>query len=764
MAIVDLRRCFKLWYAFVVPLLHMSPSIIGCIERERQALLAFKQGLVVDTRSQIVSTWGTSEGQNKDCCTWKGVYCSNQTGQVVELQLGSQSLQGSAMDVWGNMSSLQVLNLTDNQLEGDITNSFSELCSLRSLGLSNNNFSGEFPKFVQILSKCSQKQLEGLYLSNNRLSGEIPESIGQISSLTELSLYGNQLSGRIPANIGQMQSLTRLSLYGNRLSGRIPESIGQMSNLVYINLGKNSLEGVISETHFSKLSKLKYLDLSSNSLVLNFHSDWVPPFQLSVIILWSCKMGPYFPQWLQTQKNYSSLDISNTTISDIIPSWFWGLSRTAVLINLSHNQIRGTFPSSTMEFAYYPKLNFSWNQLEGPIPSFLSKSSSLDLSSNKLSGFISFLCGIKASNLTLLDLTNNHITGELPDCWAHLENLVFLGLCGNGFFGKIPTTWGNLYSLETLKLKNNRVVGELPSSLKNCKHLKVFDVAENQLSGLIPGWLGFELPKLVILILRSNLFYGRIPLQLCNLTQVQILDLSINNISGTIPKCLSNLTALVDKGHSILTITHHYASDFGNGIFLESYDDAATLIWKGIMSEYKSTLGLVKSFHLSSNQLTGEIPKEIIHLGGLVSLNLSRNHLTGQINPDIGKLELLESLDLSRNQIDGRIPTSLFQIYGLGDLDLSNNKLSGNIPMGSQLQNFDPSAFAENPLLCGLPLQRMCDQEKEKGSVQQTGLGNQDHEGGLVTRGFYISMGLGFAFGFWGVSGTLMFHKSGRST
>ncbi|KAL6272471.1 hypothetical protein ACE6H2_023163 [Prunus campanulata] len=417
-----------------------------------------------------------------------------------------------------------------------------------------------------------------------------------------------------------------------------------------------------------------------------------------------------------------------------------------------------------MEFAYYPKLNFSWNQLEGPIPSFLSKSSSLDLSNNKLSGFISFLCGIKASNLTLLDLTSNHVSGELPDCWTHLENLVFLGLCGNGFFGKIPTTLGNLYSLETLKFRNNRFVGELPSSLMNCKHLKVFDAAENQLSGLIPGWLGFELPKLVILILRSNRFYGRIPLQLCNLTHVQILDLSINNISGTIPKCLSNLTALADKGHSILTITHHYASDFGNGIFSESYDDAATLIWKGIMSEYKSTLGLVKSFHLSSNQLMGEIPKEIIHLGGLVSLNLSRNHLTGQINPDIGKLKLLQSLDLSRNQIDGRIPTSLFQIYGLGDLNLSNNNLSGNIPMGSQLQNFDSSAFAENPLLCGLPLQRMCDQEKEKGSVQQTGLGNQDHEGGFVTRGFYISMGLGFAFGFWGVSGTLMFHELGRST
>ncbi|BBG97541.1 disease resistance family protein / LRR family protein [Prunus dulcis] len=614
MAIVDLRRCFQLWHAFVVPLLHMSLSVNGCIERERQALLAFKQGLVVDTRSQIVSTWGTSEGQNNDCCRWKGVYCSNQTGQVVELQLGSQSLQGSAMDVWGNMSSLAVLNLTDNQLEGDITNSFSELCMLRSLGLSNNNLSGEFPKFVQILSKCSRKQLEGLYLSNNRLSGEIPESIGQISSLTELSLYGNQLSGRIPASIGQMQSLTRLSVYGNRLSGRIPESIGQMSNLVYINLGKNSLEGVISETHFSKLSKLKYLDLSSNSLVLNFHSDWVPPFQLSVIILWSCKMGPYFPQWLQTQKNYSSLDISNTTISDIIPSWFWGLSRTAVLINLSYNQIRGTFPSSTMEFAYYPKLNFSWNQLEGPIPSFLSKSSSLDLSSNKLSGFISFLCGIKASNLTLLHLSSNHVSEELPDCWTHLENLVVLELCDNGFLGKIPTTLGNLYSLETLKLKRNRFVGELPSSLMNCKHLKVFDVAENQLSGLIPGWLLFELPKLVILILRSNRLYGRIPLQLCNLTHVQILDFSIN--------CQGNGKRSIGSQTRVGAM----AADEGK-MKIEKFDGADFGFWKMQIEDYLYQKKLYQP--LSENKPEGMNDEDWTLLDrqalGVIRLTLSRN-------------------------------------------------------------------------------------------------------------------------------------------
>ncbi|KAI5345589.1 hypothetical protein L3X38_013466 [Prunus dulcis] len=55
-----------------------------------EALLAFKQGLVDDDNSLL--SWGR-EVQNKDCCQWAGVYCSNHTGHVVKLDLGYESLQ-----------------------------------------------------------------------------------------------------------------------------------------------------------------------------------------------------------------------------------------------------------------------------------------------------------------------------------------------------------------------------------------------------------------------------------------------------------------------------------------------------------------------------------------------------------------------------------------------------------------------------------------------------------------------------------------------
>ncbi|CAL8122902.1 unnamed protein product [Prunus armeniaca] len=81
----EARCCFKLLYAIVVVLLlNMHSPCIGCSERDRQALLALKQGLVGDDGHRLLS-WGR-EAQNKNCCQWEGVYCSsNQTGHVVKL-------------------------------------------------------------------------------------------------------------------------------------------------------------------------------------------------------------------------------------------------------------------------------------------------------------------------------------------------------------------------------------------------------------------------------------------------------------------------------------------------------------------------------------------------------------------------------------------------------------------------------------------------------------------------------------------------------
>ncbi|XVF09978.1 hypothetical protein REPUB_Repub07fG0144500 [Reevesia pubescens] len=208
------------------------------------------------------------------------------------------------------MNALRELSLGFNQLEGEIPKFFGNMCSLHFLDLYANELGGEVLGYVQNASSCEEYQLQILELSFNNFTGPLPNQIAKLSSLKELNLLGNHLNGNISENIGQLSNLESLLLGGNPFN-----------------------EVLVSLSHFSNLSNLQYLQLSYSSLILKFGSDWVPPFQLDVILLNYCKLGHHFPEWLQSQRNFSVLDISNSGIADAIPNWFWNLNiRTSTLL------------------------------------------------------------------------------------------------------------------------------------------------------------------------------------------------------------------------------------------------------------------------------------------------------------------------------------------------------------------------------------------------------------------------------------------------
>ncbi|GKV30347.1 hypothetical protein SLEP1_g39164 [Rubroshorea leprosula] len=657
---------------------------------------------------------------------------------LVSLKLSDNSFQGLIPENLSYMTSLETLDLNDNQFEGGIPKSFGNLCKLRSLHLSNNNLDEMLPELIGNLSGCQRLSLEGLYLDENKIKGPLPDMIKNFSSLRWLSLYNNQLNGTVP------------------------KSIGLLSKLESLEISSNSLNGMITESHFSTLSKLRGLDMSFNSLSFNFGRDWIPPFQLDEIELASCKLGPEFPRWLKTQRNFSNLDISGNGISGGIPKWFWNLSSRAFHVNLSSNHLYGALPNlSTTKFAdsFSLGIDLSKNKLEGPFPVFPINVTYINLSENTFSGSISSLCTITSGNLVFLDVSHNQLTGKLPDCLMRWTSLVILNLANNHLFGKIPSSIGYLSRLESLGLQNNNFSGEIPRALGNCSALQFLDLNYNSFSGIIPAWIGERLSSLTFLLLGSNNFNGDIPLQLCWLTNIALLDLSNNNLSGSIPWCIQNLTALAQKKNS--TDDHSFLVRINASIRCEgSYSDRASVMWKGMERDYgNGNLKNLRIIDLSSNKLTGKIPVQISVLLELLQLNLSRNQLTGWIPSNIGQMRQLESLDLSQNQLSGHLPWSMSQLNFLSTLNLSHNNFSGRIPISAQMQSFSASAFVGNPSLCGLPLTPTCP-EDEKSKSKSTDSGGKDNQEDRSEfwKSFKLGMELGVAIGFVEVLAMKFYH------
>ncbi|XP_064957935.1 receptor-like protein EIX1 [Musa acuminata AAA Group] len=295
-------------------------------------------------------------------------WLSNISG-LEHLDLSYNNLQGNIPPTFGNLASLKELNLAYNSLQGGIPTSFKNLCKLQNLILPGININQDLLELDEIFSGCIKMSLVILDLSYTNISGQLPEWLFQLRKLKVLNLGWNLISGPIPLSLGQLASLQELYLGVNQLNETIPESVGRLSQLVTLDLQHNNLEGVMSEAHFGNLTELKYLCLSSNSLALKVESNWLPPFRLESLQMDSCKQGPEFPAWLQSQINIFEIDMSNAGIIDAMPNWFWSLISTAEYVSVSGNQISGHVPN-LLHLNNLDWLDLSSNYFEGPLPYF----------------------------------------------------------------------------------------------------------------------------------------------------------------------------------------------------------------------------------------------------------------------------------------------------------------------------------------------------------------------------------------------------------
>ncbi|GKU89739.1 hypothetical protein SLEP1_g3837 [Rubroshorea leprosula] len=691
--------------------------------------------------------------------------------KLESIDLSCNQLSGSIpYSIW-QLSKLESIDLSGNQLSGSIPNSIWQLSQLKSIDLSGNQLSGSIPDSIWQLSK-----LERIILPGNQLSGSIPNSIGQLSKLESIYLFGNQLNGSIPDSIGQLSELESMYLFDNQLSGSIPDSIGQLSKLESIDISFNQLSGSIPDSIW-QLSKLERIGIASNQLSGSIPDNIKQLSKLESMYLYSNQLSGNIPASIGQLSKLKSIDLSYNQLSGSIPYSIGQLSELES-IDLSDNQLSGSIPDSIGQLYKLQNIGFSGIQfgtrfpdwlllhktiimldlsnasISGPLPENINHMmpmlQGLYLANNLMNGSIpKSLCNSKS--LEYLDLSNNMFSGSIPNCWRNDQPLYFIDLSSNNLSGLFPSTI-ELLSLFVLHLNNNSLHGELRVALKNFTSLMVLDLGENKFSGNLTSMVEGEISNhsLKILRLRKNLVSGYIPSKLCFLSQLQILDLADNNLTGRIPPCIGKFPIMLNATGLINSMNEAYWS------WAHLFE-----VVKGRYLEYtRRTLGLESSIDLSSNNLIGFIPEEFIFLRDLHILNLSWNHLSGQIPEKIGQMENLESLDFSQNGLSGIIPKSISSLTKLSHLNLSYNNLSGPIPTGYQLQTLeDLTIYIGNPQLCGSPLLKKCSNDV---LPPPTNNFKDNDDGALERMWFYLIVMSGFAIGFWGVVGTLIFVKSWR--
>ncbi|XP_072953816.1 receptor-like protein EIX2 [Typha angustifolia] len=634
----------------------------SCIQRERDALLSFKAS--IEDPSDVLSSWHTGQ----DCCRWRGVVCSNNTGHVVKLDLHNNFI------VFNYDYNTDVINYKFRTLGGEISPSLLAIEHLNYLDLSYNDFGCKrIPEFIG-----SFKHLKYLDLSDAGFSGSIPPQLGNLTKLLHLDLSANSLhSIDLVSWLPYLSSLKYLSMSEVNLSA-VVDGVQAMSMLpaslrvLYLSMCNLNASFSSLPLYSSNLTSLVSLDLTYNY----FHGpipDGLLRNMTSLKDLWleGNDLIGMIPETLRNLCNLKILMLFGNQISGDITELMKRLPPKIEELDLSANNLAGSLPSWVEHMTSLSYLDLSFNGLTGPIPSGIGKLtnlSGLDLSSNHLVGIISedhFASLTKLEDLSLFD--NNNLTMVVDPNWIPPFKLKYAGLSSCNLGPHFPTWIRSQTEIFYLIMSYTRIADRLPDWFWNViSQVNFLDLSLNQISGVLPSTLEF-LSTASEINLNSNRFQGGVP-QLP--TSLQVLDLSNNTISGIIPLSMCNQLHSLE----ILDLSHNHLSGQLPRCLTSMKSFRAN---PGDLTPVGSKLSIV-SFH--NNNLSGEFPLFFRGCQYLNFLDLSYNNFYGSLPTWIGeRIPQLVFLLLSSNMFSGYIPIQLAKLDYLHVLDLAHNNLSGTI-------------------------------------------------------------------------------------
>lgn len=375
--------------------------------------------------------------------------------------------------------------------------------------------------------------------------------------------------------------------------------------------------------------------------------------------------------------------------------------------------LKGPLPQNFNQLTELSNIGLQRNQFSGPLPSLkgLSKLKYAFLDFNNFTSIPGdFFDGLDALEVLALDGLNlNATTGwtfppQLGNS-AQLQNLT----CGEcNLAGPLPDFLGNLSSLTVLELSGNSFTGEIPASFKglNLQRLELNNPKGGGLTGPID--VITTMVQLNSVWLHGNQFTGTIPQSIGNLTSLKDLNLNQNKLGGLIPDSLANLelvTLNLNNNYFMGPIPKFKAQNvsYTSNAFCQPTPGPCA---PEVMALIEFLEGLNYPTTLAS-KWSGNDPCQGSWLGvscgnnGKVSvINLPKYNLNGTLSPSVAKLDSLVQIKLQNNNLRGTVPANWTSLKALTTLDLTGNNIFPPLP---KFTNTVKVVIDGNPLFHGNP-------------------------------------------------------------
>ncbi|KFK44799.1 hypothetical protein AALP_AA1G304800 [Arabis alpina] len=272
-------------------------------------------------------------------------------------------------------------------------------CHITELEFKTLSLPGKLPPQLVKL-----RYLQKIDLCRNYLSGTIPMEWALLPNLTSISLCANNLSGKLPIGLQNFKNLTFLGLEANQFAGQIPDEIGYLTNLTGLQFGSNQFTGILPST-FARLVNLEDFRVSDNNFngtIPGYIGNWS---RLEKLHLYACGLRGPIPDAVARLENLKELRISDTTGINSFPNIS---SKDIKHLTLRNVSLSGPIPPNIWKMTNLKTLDLSFNHLTGEVQGVQNGYQFTYLTGNMLTGNIE--SGALLNSKFNIDLSYNNFS------------------------------------------------------------------------------------------------------------------------------------------------------------------------------------------------------------------------------------------------------------------------------------------------------------------------------------------------------------------